>query len=116
MVMNYGRIHTALVNQCLIEGSKLVGVTLFKLTTGVGRSLDREHKIKFGILGGSDIIGILAPTGRWFCAEVKTGKAQPRKQQNYFRAAIEAYGGYYCVVRSVDDLIANIHNARKRND
>jgi len=111
--MNQSHAHSILVNKCLIEGSKEPGVILFKRTVMLALTLDGRRKITCGIPGEADIDGMLAPNGRKFCAEVKTGNARSTKTQKRYRAVVESHGGYYCIVRSVEDLLAGIKEARK---
>jgi hypothetical protein len=65
--------------------------------------------IKFGILGGGDILGLL-PGGRFLSIEVKAPKAttakKRAKQQEAFRTAINDQGGLAIVARSVEDVMA----------
>jgi len=42
--------------------------------------------------------------GRWIGIEIKKGKAPLRAGQKVFKACIEAAGGAYYVVRSLDDI------------
>lgn len=78
---------------------------MWKISTGVARSLyGQDRKIRFGISGGCDIIGILAPDGRMFGIEVKTGVGRLQKNQRTFRDVIVEHGGLHCEARSEDDV------------
>jgi hypothetical protein len=104
--------HSALVNRILLRYSVLPDVTLFKMHTGVGRALHDEHVIRYGIDGGTDIIGILKPHGRWVAIEAKTGSGVLQENQRRFRDMILSHGGLYILAREEED-VANglIHEA-----
>jgi hypothetical protein len=69
---------------------------------------------KFGLIkGASDLIGILKPTGRMFCLEVKkpiTGRSST--EQKMWVEIIRAFGGFACVVRSPEEARAALMRAR----
>lgn len=64
--------------------------------------------LKFGIIGGGDIIGIL-PGGRFLSVEVKapgsTTKKSRAEAQGQFKAAINESGGVAITARSVEDVM-----------
>lgn len=63
--------------------------------------------LKFGKVGSSDVIGVLAPSGRFLGVECKhpTGGALSRAQEEFRETVLEA-GGIYVLARSVDDVKA----------
>lgn len=63
--------------------------------------------------GSSDLVGILAPSGRYIALEVKSAIGKLRPEQVSHLAAVRRFGGFACVVRSVDDAIAALERARK---
>jgi hypothetical protein len=63
--------------------------------------------------GIADLCGILAPTGRWFCLEVKTQSGRVRPEQVQWSQLVRSRGGYYAVVRSVDEAMAALARARE---
>jgi hypothetical protein len=70
--------------------------------------------IRFGLcIGSSDIIGILAPTGRFLAIEVKRPGEKPTKLQTLFLAAIRRWGGFATVVHSAIDVHSAIERARR---
>ena len=96
--------HTDLVNRILLKFSVRPDLTLFKLATGVGRSLYGKRVIRFGILGGSDIVGIMKPTGRFVAIEVKIPPDDLDDDQRTFRDVVLAHGGIHIVARCEADV------------
>ncbi len=64
-------------------------------------------------VGTSDLVGMLAPHGRWFCLEAKTGKAVETDEQKLFGALVRRIGGFYSVFRTVDEAVACLERARE---
>ena len=60
--------------------------------------------IKYGLVGGSDIMGILKG-GFFFAGEVKTGKAVLNQGQRNFKAMILKYGGCHIEIRSIEQAL-----------
>jgi len=63
--------------------------------------------------GIADLCGVLAPTGRWFCLEVKTRTGRARPEQVQWSELVRSRGGFYAVVRSVDEALAALAKARE---
>jgi hypothetical protein len=103
--------HTALVNRILMRFSARPALSLFKMHTGVARALTGDYYVKYGILGGTDIIGILKPNGRWVAIEVKVGKDDLGPKQRHFRQLIEEHGGLYVLARDLSDVDVALTNA-----
>lgn len=69
--------------------------------------------VTYGLgVGSADIIGVLAPWGRFVAFEVKTAKGKQRDQQVAWQAAVRSNGGSYYIVRSVDDALRALRSAR----
>ena len=96
--------HSALVNRILLRFSVRPDLTLWKLNTGVGKPLHGERVIRFGIKGGTDIIGIMKPTGRFIAIECKTGSGELEDDQKTFRDVVVAHGALYIEARHEDDV------------
>ena len=72
-----------------------------------------RRPIKFGVLGGGDISGIVSvygppvtnldPGGLRVEIEVKIGRDKPSEEQLAFRKMIEDHGGIYIIARSVEE-------------
>jgi hypothetical protein len=67
--------------------------------------------VRFGATGSSDILGILAPTGRFIALEVKTAKGKTSPAQEAWLAEARALGAVAGVVRSIDEAFALIEKA-----
>lgn len=60
--------------------------------------------IQFGLVGSSDLLGILAPGGQLLAIEVKSETGKLSKEQRAFGEMVERFGGVYVVARSVADV------------
>lgn len=60
-----------------------------------------------------DIIGTVAPNGRCVGIEVKTGKGKQTDGQIKWQIAFEKRGGFYAVVRSIEDAVNAIDQSKK---
>lgn len=110
--MNHNEAHSALVRELRLNLGNLPGVVLWPNQSGVATF--GKAKVKYGLAKGSaDLVGILAPSGRWVALEVKTGDATTTPEQILFLALIRKQGGFACVVRSLEEGFAAIERARK---
>jgi len=88
-------------------------LTIWRLSQGAGR-LASGRWDRFGLVpGAADLIGILAPTGRWFALEVKSPRGRLTEEQRLWGALIQQRGGFWAVVRSVDEAREALERARK---
>lgn len=79
----------------------------------VGFTKEGSRSIAYGLGKGSpDLVGILAPHGRWFALEVKSATGTLRKEQRVWLGMIRALGGHAAVVRSVEDAVYELNVAR----
>ncbi len=70
--------------------------------------------LKYGLgTHSSDLVGILGPTGRWFCLEVKRPGLKARAGQSRWLEHIREKGGFAAVVHSADEALAALARARK---
>lgn len=60
--------------------------------------------VQMNLPGCPDLIGWLAPAGRFLGIEVKAARGGLRQAQKAFRDALTRMGGLYIVARSVDDV------------
>ena len=90
----------------------LVGdLRMFRNNVGVAKQ--DNTRVRYGLCtGSSDLIGILAPAGRFVALEVKTDTGKLTPEQTRFLAMVRALGGFATVVRSVPDAIEAIARAR----
>ena len=89
-------------------------IRLFK--NEVGRAIDPRTGayVQFGLcVGSSDLIGIVAPRGRFLALEVKSETGKPTPQQLAFIAMINAMGGVGRIVRSVAEALAAADEAAR---
>lgn len=91
------------------------GVVMFRNNCGVaehwnGRDVER---VRYGLAPGSaDLVGLLAPEGRWFALELKTAKGRVTPEQVQWLSLVRRMGGFGAVVRSVDEAKAAVVRAR----
>jgi hypothetical protein len=60
--------------------------------------------------GSPDLVGIVF--GRFIGLEVKTGSGQLRPSQVLFSRLVQKHGGFFAVVRSVEEAVAAIARAK----
>lgn len=92
------------------------GLTLFRNETGVAKHQLRHRTghVRYGLCkGSSDLVGILAPTGRFIALEIKTPQGRATREQLQFLELIRKRGGFACIVRSVEDARGAIQRARR---
>lgn len=77
-----------------------------------GAAYRDNELIRYGVIGSADISGVVIGGLRFEC-EVKTGRAVQSERQVNFMRMIRAYGGIYCVARSVEDALTEVEKCRK---
>jgi hypothetical protein len=76
-----------------------------------------KRGIRYGLGEGSaDLIGVLAPSGRLFCLEVKTPKGRTTKAQDQWGQLVRQMGAFCAVVRSPEEAKAALDRAREGDD
>ena len=98
--------HQRLVSRILLKLSKLSYCRIWPNNTGVGRSMNGERVIRFGLKGSADIMGIYK--GFFLGIECKTGNATQTKQQKFFEAMVREQGGIYILARTEENIIQTI--------
>jgi hypothetical protein len=63
--------------------------------------------------GSSDLIGVLAPLGRFVALEAKTPRGRLTPDQKAWLALVRRFGGFATSVRSVEDALAALERARR---
>jgi hypothetical protein len=87
-------------------------LTLWRNSTGVAERAGRT--LRYGLCrGSSDLIGILAPTGRLCAWECKTEVGRLSEEQRLFLAHVRSRGGFACVVRSVEEFLESVKRAKE---
>jgi len=99
-----GAQHENLVSEILIKLSRRNDVRVWKNATGKARALGNNQVLSYGLVGSSDILGIIAPHGRMLCIECKVGSDKQRPEQLRFQTMIEERGGLYILARSLEDV------------
>lgn len=90
----------------------LPDVCLWRNSVGVATHRD-GRTVPYGICrGAADLLGVLAPSGRFVALEVKSARGRLTREQDLFLALVRHYGGFACVVRSVNDALEAIVRAR----
>lgn len=91
-------------------------VRLWRQNTGVALSLDGQRHIRFGIEGGGDASGIVAPLGVRLEIETKTLTGRASDSQRAFGQMIRAFGGIYIQGNDPVDIEAELDaELRKRS-
>jgi len=91
----------------------LPGVSVMPNEAGVFRTLDGTRTVRAGLgVGSSDLVGIIAPHGRWFCIELKTKRGRVRKEQALWLAHMERMGAAVGVARTVGEAVAIVESGR----
>ncbi len=114
--MDNTRNHQRLVDDILYAVGSLPDVRLWPRHVGgfaaIGDRLNPKF-VRYGIPGESDLQGIIKPSGRYLCIEVKTGSGKLSKAQRVWRDMIVGFGGLHIVGKSVDQVIAELQDAIK---
>jgi hypothetical protein len=88
-------------------------LVLWRLGTGAMRTPD-GRMVRLGLVpGASDLIGIVAPRGRWIALEAKSPVGRLKQEQERFLALVARMGGVAEVVRSVEEARAALEEARR---
>ena len=97
------KIHNELVNLTLLYLSTNSLGRFWSNATGAVKTAN-GHFQRYGLVGSSDIIGI-SNKGIFTAIEIKTGKTSVQsKEQKAFQKMIEKQGGYYFLIRSVEEF------------
>jgi hypothetical protein len=108
--------HSALVRELRLNLGNAPDVVLWPNNNGVA-TFGNGAKVKYGLVKGcADLVGILAPHGRWLALECKTGDAITTPEQALFLNLVRSKGGFACVVRSLEEGFAAIERARQGAD
>lgn len=103
--MNNTKDHQRLVDDLLYAFGSRPDVRCWPRVVGVAFAVGTGNPIKYGIVGESDIDGIVKPCGRRLCIEAKTGKGKLTAEQIKFREMIINFGGIYIEARSVEQAL-----------
>ena len=75
-------------------------------------------RVRYGLVrGAADLVGILGPSGRWFCLEVKAPRQRTSRkhaeEQRLFAEIVRSRGGFAATVSSENEALAAYERARK---
>jgi hypothetical protein len=91
---------TAIVNACI---TLLTLKKIFHYRNNTGAlATAKGGFIRFGAVGSPDIVAVI--NGVYHAIEVKTVTGRQSDNQKAFQARLEAAGGVYWLIRSVDEL------------
>lgn len=95
----------SIVKPCL-QYLAMKGILAWRNNTGAfaGEYKGKKRFVKFGVKGGSDILGIM-PGGRALAVECKMPGEKVTADQEAFLATARNAGAFVAVVHSVDELI-----------
>ena len=73
----------------------------------------KSWKVPYGLgVGSPDLVGILAPLGRWLCFEVKCPGEEATKEQEIVHSIWRGFGAFVFVVHSVEETRAALKQMR----
>ncbi len=74
------------------------------------------YRMPYGLgVGSPDLVGILAPRGRWFCLELKRPGEGPTKDQRSCHEVWKRFGAFVAVASSVAEARAALDQARRES-
>lgn len=77
--------------------------TVYAWRNNTGAYRRGKNFIRYGKKGSADIFVIVKHSGRFVALEAKVDNNQPEPEQREFAANVRRVGGYYGVVRDVND-------------
>jgi hypothetical protein len=88
-------------------------VRLFRNNRGIARRRRRDgglgRSVEFGLTAGAaDLIGFVAPTGRFLAIEAKSPTGRQSDDQRDFQEMVERFGGIYIITDSAADAVAQL--------
>ena len=83
------------------------------LAAHTNENTGKTYRTAYGLgVGSPDLVGIMKPTGRWFCLELKVPGEKPRPEQARCLATWRSFGAFCAVVDSVDGAWSALARAR----
>lgn len=101
-----GKHETPIQQRILLALGALPGVRVSRNNNGALRA-PGGRLVRFGVFnpGGGDILGLMAPNGRFLAVETKRPGKEPDQQQEKFRDMVIELGGLYVVAHSVEEAV-----------
>ena len=87
------------------------GIFNYRNNTGSFQDRGTGAWYRFGAVGSPDIIAVVK--GRYIAIECKGTKGKQSDVQKDFEDRLVRAGGFYILVRSLDELIESLHNLEK---
>lgn len=109
---NYAQ-HQKLLDEILLAVGSMPEVRLWPRHVGCARHLHTGGIIRYGVVGESDLDGILQG-GRRLAIEVKSGRGRLSKEQMRWRDMLIKYNALYIEARSVAQVLKEINDALGR--
>lgn len=110
------RLEKTIQNQIRLALGREPDLTLWRNNTGHAsyEAASGPRTVRYGLLrGSSDLVGILAPGGRFLALEVKRPGKEATEEQALFLALVRRRGGFAAVVCSVEEARAAVDRARR---
>lgn len=83
------------------------------VATHTNEKTGKTYRTVYGLGTGSpDLVGLLGPSGRWFCLEVKAPGEVARPEQEKCHRVWRAFGAFVATVDSVVGARAALERAR----
>jgi hypothetical protein len=92
--------------------SQLDGVFVWRNNTGAALDRRTGRFVRFGVPGGADILG--CAHGAPIALELKSQRGRQTHEQQVFQRAFERGGGLYRVVRTLEEALQVVEDARCR--
>lgn len=112
------KLEAVILREIMIAIGAEPGVLLMRNQVGAVERFDERTNAtrveRYGLgVGSADLVAILAPSGRWFCLEVKaeSGRVDPDQAKWHERA--RGFGAFVAVVRSADEAREALARARR---
>ncbi len=103
---------TKLVKEILVALSAEPDFICWRNNTGKLADVNGRW-VTYGLgVGSADIVGVLAPWGRFVALEVKTAKGKLRETQEHWQCAVLRRGGFCETVRSVEEAKNALEDCR----
>jgi hypothetical protein len=80
--------------------------------TGVAVNKATGQHVRFGIPGGSDLLVVVPPYGRFLGVETKAKRGRQSDKQKRFEQAVRRAGGVYAVCKTLEELRVAFDEAR----
>jgi hypothetical protein len=110
--MKAARLERDIQHEIRLASALVPELTLWRNSTGVAERAGRT--LRYGLQrGSSDLIGVLAPTGRLVALECKTDVGRLTEEQRLFLAHVRSRGGFAAVVRSVSEFLEAMKRAKE---